>query len=434
MGGRELFLAASALAVAGRTASGGGPCYEVTILQGPPDYRGQPSSTYATAINEVGDIAGLYYPTIYSRGFWWDGDEVIPLEEPAAFGETVPFDINDARQIVGEFRGASAEDYRGFLYESGNWTILEPPPGGLFSGAEGINESGQVAGYRTLPDLQQNHGFLWQAGTFTDIIAPGAYVTYPQAVNEIGQVVGYMSSGLIHAFLWEGEDAIDLGVLPGGDWSHAWAINDAGQVAGNSRIPNPDGPGQVYRATLWSEGGIVDLGTLPGLSRSSANGLNDAGAVVGRCDDYPHSPGADRVPLAGRGSDRPRGARSPGAGARLQQRRGHQQRRPDRGIGPERDLRMGRGRADADRPTDRGHQRRLRRQRRRPAAPALGLGRRRLAGRPGRRRHGRRHGPSDPPRQLDGPILLSGGKTSKGWSAQRTLRADAVKIVICART
>jgi hypothetical protein len=97
MVGPKLLVVASALTIAPSVASARGPCYEVTIIQGPPDDSGYPPSIHPTALNERGDIAGIYAPGIYWRGFWWDGNDLIPLEQPAGFPETIPLDISDAR-------------------------------------------------------------------------------------------------------------------------------------------------------------------------------------------------------------------------------------------------------------------------------------------------------------------------------------------------
>ena len=57
----------------------------------------------------------------------------------------------------------------------------------------------------------------------------------------------------------------DLGVLPGGNnYSHALAINNAGQVVGSSGAATGD------RAFQWQNGVMTNLGVLPGDSGSGA--------------------------------------------------------------------------------------------------------------------------------------------------------------------
>ncbi len=75
----------------------------------------------------------------------------------------------------------------------------------------------------------------------------------------------------------------DLGTLPGGAWSHAYAMNEAGQVVGASDI-GPTDAGRPFHAFLWSpRAGMIDLGTLGG-PNSTARAINKEGQVVGDSD------------------------------------------------------------------------------------------------------------------------------------------------------
>ena len=70
---------------------------------------------------------------------------------------------------------------------------------------------------------------------------------------------------------------IDLGTL-GGPSSRAFAINDKGQIVGDSTV----GTDLFTRhAFLWANGTVKDLGALLNLPYSYAKGINGAGHVVG---------------------------------------------------------------------------------------------------------------------------------------------------------
>ena len=75
--------------------------------------------------------------------------------------------------------------------------------------------------------------------------------------------------------------ATELGTL-GGSYSVAVAVNDRGQVAGNSAVP-----GDLHEhAFLWEDGVMTDLGS-PGGGTSRALSLSEAGHVAGVYDNVP---------------------------------------------------------------------------------------------------------------------------------------------------
>ena len=81
----------------------------------------------------------------------------------------------------------------------------------------------------------------------------------------------------------------DLGSL-GGAYGFASAINNGGQIVGQSSIPSdpgacngfPDNNDLNCHATLWDKGSLIDLTTSSiGGSPEWVAGINDAGEIVG---------------------------------------------------------------------------------------------------------------------------------------------------------
>jgi probable HAF family extracellular repeat protein len=188
------------------------------------------------------------------------------------------WDINDAGDVVGGFNA--------YVWTAdGTITGLGTLPGQSYSIALWINNARQVAG------TSGTRGFFWQNGTMQDLGTLGGNATEPTDLNEAGQVVGQSSlpNGSFHAFVWSpGGGMVDLGTL-GGANSRANAVNASGQVVGWSETAS----GQRH-AFIWKAGeGMTDMGTLPiihdpqrgtpnpALSSSEALDINDAGEVTG---------------------------------------------------------------------------------------------------------------------------------------------------------
>ena len=117
--------------------------------------------------------------------------------------------------------------------------------------------------------------FAQSAYKITDLgTLPGSTSSIATAINNSGQVVGNSGD---HAFLWQNGVMTDLGTLPGSTSSTATAINNSGQVVGNSG----------NHAFFWDKGVMTDLGTLPGYTGSVvARAINDSGQVVGASGNH----------------------------------------------------------------------------------------------------------------------------------------------------
>jgi len=186
---------------------------------------------------------------------------------------SVAFGINSAGTAVGWMENASG-NMSAFSSLAGSLSGL---PGSSDSYAYGMNASGNIVGISYVNG--QARGVIWNGASAADL-GEGIFAT---GINDSGAVIG--SNG--HAFLLVNGVYQDLGVLPGGDWSAAYSINNSGEVVGYGDIA----PG-VFRAFTWTpSGGLTQLGTFGGRN-SYAAGINAGGEVVGNAslpDGYNHA-------------------------------------------------------------------------------------------------------------------------------------------------
>jgi probable HAF family extracellular repeat protein len=98
------------------------------------------------------------------------------------------------------------------------------------------------------------------------------------AINNIDHVVGDCenTSGYRRAYLYDGNDLQDLGVLGDSEYldSYAFDINNSNQVVGRSELTASN-----WRAFIYDNGVMENIGALH--AYSSAFGINDKGHVVG---------------------------------------------------------------------------------------------------------------------------------------------------------
>ena len=196
---------------------------------------------------------------------------------------TNPEALNNNGQVVGYSYISGSSVYDAFFYDGGPLVDLGSLNGG-FSIANGINDSGDIVG--SSPVNGAPHAFLVTAGNMTDLgTLPGGSSSIAYAINNQGKIVGYSStpnSGQ-HAFVLANGTMTDLGALnnfgvQGGGISVAFAINNKGQIAGNSyNFDTGSVNGFSTHAFLFDNGTMKDLGGINAIGR----GINENGTVVG---------------------------------------------------------------------------------------------------------------------------------------------------------
>lgn len=169
-------------------------------------------------------------------------------------------------------------------------TIIPPgpdcPPWISPTGLGGLNEAGDVVG-TTIICTFTAHAIFWSPETGVEFLAfsPGTGDSWASDLTESGQIVGTMirldadppgERGFVH----DGQQATDLGTLPGGSFSQAISINEQGYVVGVWGSVQ-SGKAPPIEAFIWNDGVMTGLGPDLGTATSWAVDINEAGQVTG---------------------------------------------------------------------------------------------------------------------------------------------------------
>jgi probable HAF family extracellular repeat protein len=254
------------------------PTYTLTVV-------GEANSA-AYDVNALGQVVGALAVGQGQHAFFYDG---VTFNDIGTLGgaSSVAWRINDSGTIVGtsDIGGAS----QGFSYAGGVMTGLAGT-----STARDISNSGLITGTALLPNNmgeQVGRAYSWNNGVLTNLgnlAGADEWSSDGHGINSAGQVAGTAQvEGLPGAptqpFLYSNGVMQDLGNL-GNIYSNAWAINEAGDVAGSVGVPANGGLPYLWHAFVYSGGVMHDLGNLVPDGLSSAYDINNKGEAVGRAD------------------------------------------------------------------------------------------------------------------------------------------------------
>jgi probable HAF family extracellular repeat protein len=270
---------------------------------------GGPTS-YARGLNDrgqvvgVADVVGNPINSQTWHAFFWDPQtgmtDLGTLGGPTSYAWV----LNNRGQVAGaaDMVGTTAPGQRwhAFLWDKESSLVDLGSLGGPTSDARGINNRGQVIGTSDMPDAtwpnQHWHAYLWdEKAGMVDLGTLRGPTSFARGINDRGLVVGSADTDhwdfrygwwQVHGFIWEPRVGMrDLGTL-GGPTSHAWAVNNRGEVVGVSDVAGTTAPGQKWHACLWGiKGGLLDLNELispfEGWELTDARAINDAGQIAG---------------------------------------------------------------------------------------------------------------------------------------------------------
>lgn len=160
--------------------------------------------------------------------------------------------INNFDEVVGSNLDSGTYKYL-FTWMKGA-TSTDLIHSGYQSRANGVNDSAEIAGQWTLVNTLDNasHAVLWQNGVAKDLgsLAGGSSdnkaCSGANSVNDLGEVAGWSTttdsngcvgilSAVVHAIVWTPKTGMqDIGTLPGDTYSLATKVNLFGVVIGSS--------------------------------------------------------------------------------------------------------------------------------------------------------------------------------------------------------
>lgn len=242
-------------------------------------------SVWALGVNDAGEVVGQSRRGSLAAAYRFAGTEMVALGNLPGGTVSIANGINNSGQIAGGADTSNGASHA-FLFQGGLRDL--GTLGGTSSQAFAVNEHGQVIGASDVPDNRSQHAFRWTDGRMEDLGTLGGEHSMARAVNDAGEVVGsswLAGNVILHAFCYRGDTMRDLGTL-GGSQSEARGINAAGEIVGWA-----DTVAGLHHAFLRRHGRMIDLGTLGGAS-SEAFGLNAGGEVVGRASTVHQVPHA----------------------------------------------------------------------------------------------------------------------------------------------
>ena len=240
--------------------------------------------TFASDVSSNGDVSGTVYYDGSKRAFLWRRlSERLDLPANQGSGNA----LNDSLEVVG-FTDTSGPSYEAQAFVWYNWQsngVIYLP--GSYGRAMGINYLGEVVGAADEFGTGRR-AFLWRQGTAVYLGTLGGYVSEAQGINDHGEVAGWSElpeptvHGTIpyHAFRYSDGVMVDAGALPGSHNSYARRINNAGQMVGASDF-HDGSAGHVWHACLWNKG-TAPLDLDPAGVESEALDINNHGVIVGR--------------------------------------------------------------------------------------------------------------------------------------------------------
>lgn len=240
-----------------------------------------------TALNARGQVVGTGYGYDFNYAWTYRDGHVQWLRAPEGYWDTEALAVNSRGDIAGALSLKRCDEWscigpsRAWVHDRhGRDHDLGTLDGDTQSGAQGINDRGQVAGWSATESAMR--AVLWQDGTARALDTPTGWNAAAVGLNGRGDVAGVLFDGAsTRPFLWRDGSARDLGILGSFEYTVPTAINRYGMLAGYLY----DGEADRYDGFLYAGGQMRQLSQLvdgaEGWTFTDIRGLNDRGQIVG---------------------------------------------------------------------------------------------------------------------------------------------------------
>jgi probable HAF family extracellular repeat protein len=234
-------------------------------------------------INNAGVIAGTYIDKSQNTHcFTLDGKTVTTIDDPNGTNSQCG-SVNNSGAVVGTYIDPNTGNDTGFLYQNGSFTDIVEPDGTNGTLPAAINDNGDIVGFYTDAN-GENHGFLLEKGKYKtfNVKLPGSLpgTTAATGINNSGDIIlVYGKNGVgTRAALYNGKKYTDISPPGNAPEEIPFGINNEGDVSFTvivSEIKNAEVNGSLLHA------GSYYTFSYPTAAITYAGGLNDKGMIAG---------------------------------------------------------------------------------------------------------------------------------------------------------
>jgi uncharacterized membrane protein len=203
--------------------------------------------------------------------------------------------INEDAVVCGYSQNDLTGPMQSFIWQRGAMSALSLPLGPN-SVAYDISDSGAVCGWMGIAPYIDAHAYIWSNGHTSDlgVVLDGAIGADARAISSDGSVVcgfaifQHPDPKIVfqrRAFIWHSGRVENLGVVAGSISSFGWGVNDSRIAVGYCEGP------EANPVFIWRNGVMVELNHLIpaelNLTIFAAYAINNAGQIAGyaRLDD-----------------------------------------------------------------------------------------------------------------------------------------------------